>query len=96
HCLGVYPPGSIVQLSNEMLGMVVSVNSAKPLKPNVLVYDPDIPKDEAVIVSLEREAELNISKSLRPGQLPREVYQYLDPRKRVTYYFDPKKQNEHA
>ncbi|PWB48231.1 MAG: metal-dependent phosphohydrolase [Nitrosomonadales bacterium] len=96
HCLGVYPPGSIVQLSNEMLGMVISVNSAMPLKPNVLVYDPGIPKDEAVIISLEREADLNISKSLRPGQLPREIYQYLNPRKRVTYYFDPKKQNEHA
>jgi len=94
HCLGVYPPGSVVQLSNEMLGMVLSVNSAKPLKPNVLVYDPDIPKDEAVIVNLEQESDLNISKSLRPGQLPREVYQYLNPRKRVTYYFDPKKQNE--
>lgn len=96
HCMGVYPPGSIVQLSNEMQGMVVSVNSAKPLKPNVLVYDPDIPKDEAVIINLERESDLNISRSLRPGQLPREVYQYLNPRKRVTYYFDPKKQNEHA
>lgn len=96
HCLGVYPPGSIVQLSNEMLGMVVSVNSAKPLKPNILVYDPGIPKEEAVIINLERESELNISKSLRPGQLPREIYQYLDPRKRVTYYFDPKKPNEHA
>lgn len=94
HCMGVYPPGSIVQLSNEMLGMVVSGNSAKPLKPNVLVYDPDIPKDEAVIISLERESDLNISKSLRPGQLPREVYEYLNPRKRVTYYFDPKKQND--
>ena len=94
HCLGVYPPGSVVQLSNEMLGMVLSVNSAKPLKPNVLVYDPDIPREEAVIVNLEQENDLNISKSLRPGQLPREVYQYLDPRKRVTYYFDPKKQNE--
>lgn len=94
HCLGVYPPGSIVQLSNDMIGMVVSVNSAKPLKPNILVYDPDIPKDEAVIINLEREADLNISKSMRPGQLPREVYQYLNPRKRVTYYFDPKKQNE--
>ncbi len=94
HCLGVYPPGSVVQLSNEMLGMVLSVNSAKPLKPNVLVYDPDIPKEEAVIVDLEQESDLNISKSLRPGQLPREVYQYLNPRKRVTYYFDPKKQNE--
>ncbi len=96
HCLGVYPPGSIVQLSNDMQGMVVSVNSAKPLRPNVLVYDPGIPKDEAVIINLEREADLNISKSLRPGQLPREVYQYLNPRKRVTYYFDPTKQNEHV
>lgn len=95
HCLGVYPPGSVIQLSNEMLGMVLSVNSAKPLKPIVLVYDPDIPKDEAVIVDLEQESDLNISKSLRPGQLSREVYQYLNPRKRVTYYFDPKKQNDH-
>lgn len=96
HCLGVYPPSSIVQLSNEMLGMVVSGNSSKPLKPNVLVYDPGIPQDEAVIISLERESDLNIVKSLRPGQLPREVYQYLNPRKRVTYYFDPKKQNDPA
>lgn len=96
HCLGVYPPGSVVQLSNEMLGMVLSVNSAKPLKPHVLVYDPDIPKEEAVIVDLEREGDLNITKSLRPGQLPREVYQYLNPRKRVTYYFDPKKQHDRA
>ena len=25
-CLGVYPPGTVVQLSNGSLGMVVSVN----------------------------------------------------------------------
>ena len=92
--LGVYPPGSVVQLSNEMLGMVVSVNPAKPLKPNILVYDPDIPKEEAVIINLAQENDLSIIKSIRPGQLSREVYQYLNPRKRVTYYFDPKKQNE--
>ena len=93
-CLGVYPPGSVVQLSNDMLGMVVSVNSAKPLKPNILVYDPGIPKEEAVIINLEQENDLSITKSIRPGQLSREVYQYLNPRKRVTYYFDPNKQNE--
>lgn len=94
HCLGVYPPGSIVQLSNEMPGLVISVNPASPLKPNVLVYDPEIPKDEAVIVSLERESDLGISKCLRPGELPGEVYQYLNPRKRVTYYFDSGKQRD--
>ncbi len=93
-CLGVYPPGSIVRLSNEMFGLVISINSSKPLKPNVLVYDPDIPRDESVIIDMEKEPDLNISRSLRPGQLPREVYQYLSPRKHVTYYFDPKKQDQ--
>jgi hypothetical protein len=88
-CLGVYPPGSIVQLSNDMTGLVLSENATKPLRPNVLVYDREIPQDEAIIVSLEHEPDLKIIRSLRPVQLPREVYEYLSPRKRVTYYFDP-------
>ncbi|MDO8698289.1 MAG: HD-GYP domain-containing protein [Pseudomonas sp.] len=88
-CLGVYPPGCIVQLSNEMIGLVLAVNPNKPLRPTVIVYDPEVPKEEAIILDLEREAELNISKSLRPGQLPHEIYNYLSPRQHVTYYFDP-------
>jgi hypothetical protein len=74
--------------------VVISVNPSKPLKPNVLVYDPDIPRDESVIINMEKEVDLNISKSLRPRQLSREVFAYLNPRKRVTYYFDPKKQEQ--
>ncbi len=89
--LGIYPPGSLVQLSNEMLGLVVSVNSQQPLKPNVLVYDPTIPKEDALIVCLESEPELKVVKSVRPAQLPRQIHQYLNPRKNVTYFFDPKK-----
>ena len=88
-CLGVYPPGCIVQLSNEMVGLVLAVNPNKPLRPTVIVHDPDVPKEEAIILNLERDTELNISKSLRPGQLPREIYNYLSPRQHVTYYFDP-------
>ena len=42
----------------------------KPLRPTVIVHDPDVPKEEAIILDLERDTELNISKSLRPGQLP--------------------------
>ncbi|MBI5936221.1 MAG: DUF3391 domain-containing protein [Betaproteobacteria bacterium] len=88
HSLGVYPPGTVVTLSNDAIGMVMSVNSSKPLKPSVLIYDPDVPKDEAIIVDLEAEQDINISKALRPSLLPRPVYEYLSPRKRVTYYFD--------
>ncbi|WP_374479048.1 HD-GYP domain-containing protein [Zoogloea sp.] len=87
-CLGVYPPGTVVKLSNDALALVSSVNPAKPLRPWVTVYDPSIPKDEAILLDLEEEPDINIAKALRPIQLPPEVYEYLSPRKRVTYYFD--------
>ena len=87
-CLGVYPPGTIVQLSNGVLGMVATVNTARPMKPTLVVYDADVPKDEAIMLDMEQEAEINISKAIRPAQVPREVYSYLSPRKRVSYSFD--------
>ncbi len=86
--LGVYPPGSIVKLSNDAIALVQSVNPAKPLRPWVLLYDATIPKDEALSIDLEKEPDLNIIKAIRPIQLPAAVYNYLSPRKRVTYYFD--------
>jgi putative nucleotidyltransferase with HDIG domain len=87
-CLGVYPPGTIVQLSNGAIGMVATVNTARPMKPTVMVYDHDVPKEEAILLDMARETEFNIAKAIRPAQVPREVYNYLSPRKRVSYYFD--------
>ena len=88
HCLGVYPPGTIVQLSNGVIGMVATVNSIWPTKPLIVVYDADVPKDEAILVDMSCEADLNIAKAIGPAQVTREVYNYLSPRKRISYYFD--------
>ncbi len=87
-CMGIYPPGTIVVLSNGTIGMVTSVNSTRPLKPSVLVYDPNVPRDEAMLVDLEKEPDVVVSKTMRPQQLTDEMHAYLAPRKRVTYYFD--------
>ena len=86
--LGVHPPGSIVQLSNGTFAMVTSINPKKPLRPCVLIYDEAVPKDEAMTVDLEEESELQILKSIRPSLLSPKVAAYLNPRKRVTYFFD--------
>ena len=86
--LGVYPPGSVVRLSNDALALVSSVNPVRPLRPWVTVFDPTVPRDEAIMLDLEQEPDINIAKALRPIHLPPEVYEYLSPRKRVTYYFD--------
>lgn len=91
--VGIYPPGTVVALSNGTLGMVVAVNSSRPLKPTVLVYDPAVPKEMAMVVDLEEEPEVTVLKTLRPQQLPQAAHDYLQPRKRMTYYFhsDPNK-----
>ena len=86
--LGVYPPGSVVQLTNDVLGMVTSINPKKPLRPWVMIYDPSVPKEEAIMIDLEKETEINITKSISPALLPPKVAAYLNPRKRVTYFFD--------
>lgn len=83
--MGVYPPGTVVQLSDQRVGLVMSVNSAQLLYPNVLIYDPQIPRLEAPIITLE-EGKLVIEKVLKPTSLPAEVYAYLNPRAQVSYF----------
>jgi len=86
--MGVYPPGSVVQLNDERFAMVVSVNSSRPLKPRVIVFEPRVPKNEALILDLEREPALGIRRSLKPMTLPRSAMDYLSPRQRISYFFE--------
>lgn len=87
-CIGIYPPGTIVVLSNDCVGMVVSVNSSKPLKPTVLIYDPEVPRERAILVELENEPDIVISRALTPEDLPKPIFDYLAPRRRVVYYLN--------
>lgn len=87
-CLGVYPPGTVVQLSNGSIGLVVSVNPDNQLFPSVLVYAPDIPKKSALIIDLAEEPDLTIEKSIRLSHLPGEILDYLNLRSRISYSLD--------
>ncbi len=86
--MGVYPPGTVVGLSNETIGLVIKVNAARPLRPTLIVYDPSVPRQDAILLDLEEESDANISRAIRPGALLPEVFDYLSPRRRVSYYFD--------
>ncbi|MFO1329684.1 MAG: DUF3391 domain-containing protein [Rubrivivax sp.] len=86
--MGVYPAGSVVQLTDERWAMVMQVNSSRPLKPRVLVHDAKVPRDEALLLDLEREPALGIRRSVAPAKLPAAALAYLAPRPRVSYYFD--------
>ncbi|MCS4509917.1 HD-GYP domain-containing protein [Xylophilus ampelinus] len=86
--MGVYPPGSIVQLGNDRYGLVVSVNAQRPLRPKVILHDPAVPRNEALILDLETQPELGIRRSLKPHQLPKAAIDYLSPRRRICYFFE--------
>ena len=86
-CLTVYPPGTIVLLSNGTLGMVTEVNSSRLLKPVVMVYDAAVANNDAIIVDLDAEADVTISKAVNPQRLPPEVGQFFATGKRMPYFF---------
>jgi len=88
-CLGVYPPGTVVELSNGSVGMVMAVNSKNQLNPSVVLYDDEVPKKEALIVDLADEPDLRVEKSIRLAHLPQNVLDYLSPRTKITYFVDP-------
>lgn len=85
--MGVYPPGTVVQLSNDLIGLVISVNSEQILYPSVLLYDPSVPRTQAPIVGLA-EKELKIVSAILPNKLPDNIREYLNPRARISYFFD--------
>ena len=86
--MGVYPAGSLVQLTDERYAMVVAVNSTRPLKPRVLVHEAGVPRSEALLLDLEGERDVGIRRSLPAAKVPEAALQYLDPRPRVAYFFE--------
>jgi len=92
---GVYPAGSLVQLTDDRYAKVVGINSSRPLKPRVLVHDPRVPKSEALLLNLERARDIGIRRSLAPAKMPAAALDYLDPRPRVAYYFEALATHDH-
>ncbi|ENY71692.1 HD-GYP domain-containing protein [Aeromonas diversa] len=85
--LGLYPPGSVVQLSDGRVGLVMSINASRLLYPSVLIYDAAVPRHEAAIIDLEHVG-LSIAKVISPRRLPPAIFEYLNPRTRISYYFE--------
>lgn len=94
--MGVYPAGSLVQLTDDRYAIVVGVNSSRPLKPRVLVHGtagqrsgPRVAiSGAAQMLDLERQTDLGIRRSLAAAKVPPAVLAALDPRPRVSYYFE--------
>jgi putative nucleotidyltransferase with HDIG domain len=86
--MGVYPPGSVVQLVDDRFGFVVSVNSVRPLKPKLVVHESGVAREDAPILDLETATKIGIRRSVKPAVLPSAALEFLAPRARVSYFYE--------
>lgn len=85
--MGIYPPGTVVKLSNDSIGIVITTDSNRLLYPNVLIYDETIPRNDAAIVDIEQE-KLSIKGAVAISSLSPKIIEYLNPRTQVSFYLD--------
>lgn len=83
--LGVYPPGTLVELSDGSMGMVITTDKAKSLRPTIVLYDETVPREEPLIINLAEE-DLNIVRSLRPAEVDPAVLAYLQPGRMIGFF----------
>lgn len=84
--LGVYPPGTVVQLNDGSLALVIAPGPTA-LKPAVLLYSPEMSKEDAPTIELSNEPDLKIAEAIRPSTLPLDVFNWLNPQQRLSYFF---------
>ena len=84
--LGVFPPGTLVRLNDDSLGLVVAPGRDS-LRPVVLIYSPETDKDDAPTLDLGQETSLKVEEAIRPSSLAPDVLTWLNPRQRLSYFF---------
>ncbi len=88
--LGVYPPGSLVTLSNQKVGMVTSVNLHDRLRPILLVHEDQALDTEPSVLNLgEEDPSLTIQQSIHPVNLSPRIRECLNPRRIISYFPSP-------
>lgn len=84
--LGIYPPGTVVMLNDGSLALVIEPG-ASSMRPKVLLYSPEMSKEDAPVLDLSQEADMKIVEAIRPTALPADVFQWLNPQQRLSYYY---------
>lgn len=85
--MGVYPPGSLVQLDDGRYARVVASSSQYPLRPCVRLLDGEALAHPGQVIDLGRCDEPGIRRSVRPEALPEEMLGGFEQR-RHCYFFE--------
>jgi HD-GYP domain-containing protein (c-di-GMP phosphodiesterase class II) len=78
-CIGIYPPGSLVQLNNDCLAVVSQVDPAVPLRPQlILVRDPSGHAPAHTLIDLKHHKTIQIKQCLDPRKYNLDPLPFLE------------------
>lgn len=84
--VSVYPPGTLVELSNRRIGMVIGTNPGNRLRPVLMMYGTDDRHPSPTeIVDLDAQPDVTIVRALRSADLPPHIAATVDPQEMLTY-----------
>jgi hypothetical protein len=75
-----------VQLTDGSLALVVAPGVGT-LYPEVLIYTPELHKNEAPTFQLTADGDVKIAEAIRPSSLPADVRTWLNPQQRLSYFY---------
>ncbi len=87
--IGVYPPGSLVELTDGFRGVVSAINVHQPTKPIVLLYAPWLCRTDGLLVNLARDSRIEIVRAIHPKDMPQAELAYLSPRRMAMFVHTP-------
>lgn len=86
--LSVYPPGTVVELNDNSIGLVISINLQARMRPLVILYDSHVDQENPKIADLSTCHDLSIVRSIARSELDKEMYDYLNITRWTGYFIN--------
>jgi putative nucleotidyltransferase with HDIG domain len=86
--LSVYPPGTVVELNDKSIGIVISINLHSRMRPLVILYDPTVDQTNPNVVNLSNHLHRSIVRSVTRNELSQEVSDYLNLPRWTGYFIN--------
>lgn len=86
--LSVYPPGTVVELSDKSIGLVISINLHARMRPLIIMYDPTVDQTNPNIANLSHDNTRSIARSIPRSELSHKVSDYLSLSRWTGYFIN--------
>ena len=89
HVVSVYPPGTLVELTDGSIGMVTNTSSCERLRPMIMVYERNDSTFNTRLVDLHEQQQLSIRRIVDAAELSPDLAQRITPAEALSYLMLP-------